>query len=181
MKKLIPLFSIVALPLVALNAHANSGSINFVGEITDSTCTVVVDGQAADATVTLPTVSKDLLAADGDVAGKTHFNIVMTGCTLGGSPADTQVSTYFEAGPSVDVNSGFLINSGSATNVAFRLTDGTSNNVIKAGRESQSADNSYATVAEGGASLPYAVEYVASGKSTAGTVLSSITYNIMYK
>jgi len=179
MKKLIPLFSIVALPMVALNAHANSGSINFEGKITDSTCTVSVDGQGADATIKLPTVSKDILKADGNKAGKTNFIISMTGCTLGGG--ETKVSTYFEAGASVDVNSGFLINSGTATNVALSLTDGVSNAPIKAGNQDQEDNNTSATVADGAASLPYAVEYVASGVSTAGTVLSSVTFSLRYE
>lgn len=171
--------------MVALTAQANSGTITFAGKITASTCTVVVDGQGADATITLPTVSKDLLKADGDTAGKTHFNIVMSKCTLGGTPADTKVSTYFEAGSTVDVSTGFLINSGSATKVALRLTDGTTNAAIKAGSESQTSNNTFATAAGASgaatASLPYAVEYIASGASTAGTVASSVTYNIMYK
>ena len=179
MKKLIPLFSIVALPMVALNAHANSGSIGFEGKITDSTCTVSVDGQGADATIKLPTVSKDILKAEGDKAGKTNFIISMTGCTMG--TGETKVSTYFEAGASVDVNSGFLINTGDAKNVALSLTDGTTNAPIKAGNQNQADNNTTATVADGAASLPYAVEYVASGAASAGTVLSSITFSLMYQ
>ncbi|UGA53577.1 fimbrial protein [Vibrio sp. VB16] len=188
MNKILPLVSIIALPMVTLHAQANSGTISFSGMVTDSTCTVEVDGKGSNATILLPTVSKTVLSAIDATAGKTGFNIVMKDCTLGGTPADTQVSTYFEAGPTVDINTGLLINTigtGAATNVALQLLDGTNDKKIEIGRESQTAENSYATVAgtpAATATLPYAVQYIATtGAATAGTVTSSVTYNVMYK
>lgn len=185
MKKIIPLVSIIALPMVAMTAQANSGTISFEGEVTDSTCTVVVDGQSSDATIGLPTVSKNEFSVAGDKTGKTDFVIALTSCTLGGTPAETQVSAYFEAGPGVDVSTGNLINTGGATNVALLLSDGTKNEPIQAGKQLQTDDtngNTYATVASGDATLPYFVEYIATDASvTAGSVESSVTYTLMYK
>lgn len=83
MKKTSAFISFVVLPMVAFTVQANSGTISFAGKITDSTCTVSVDGQGADATINLPTVSKTALAADGETAGRTGFNITFTDCTMG--------------------------------------------------------------------------------------------------
>jgi len=51
-----------------------------------------------DFTVTLPTVSKQTLAAAGNVAGRTPFQIKLANCSEG------KVATYFEPGATVDFN-----------------------------------------------------------------------------
>lgn len=105
MKKLLIASSVLA-ALTMGTAHAdpetlNGGTIEFIGEITDTTCYAAVDGTAAGSpgtagdtsnTVILPVVAKSLLnGAAGKTAGLTKFNIavkadVTTGagaCTLG--------------------------------------------------------------------------------------------------
>src|SRR6516225_7232631 len=66
-------------PAIAFAASANT--INFQGEVTTQTCAVTVNGNAANPTVLLPTVSTADLSATGSVAGLTSFTIGVTGCT----------------------------------------------------------------------------------------------------
>ena len=58
MKKLAIAASLIAVfGTVGLAQAASTGTITFNGELTANTCDVIVDGQAANATVVLPTVS----------------------------------------------------------------------------------------------------------------------------
>lgn len=57
------------------SAFAVDGTITINGQITDTTCTISVDGGSNDATVTLPTVSSTTLGAAGATAGATPFTI----------------------------------------------------------------------------------------------------------
>lgn len=180
MKKLAIVTAIVA-TFAGINMvqAASTGTITFNGELTASTCNVSVDGKGADATVTLPTIGTNQLTSAGMKAGKMGFNMALTGCagTL------KTASTFFEAGPTVDVITGHLKNAtGTASLVDLELLDGSNNfAAIKAGNSSQVTSNSYVSVASGSATLPYAVQYNALGASTAGTVKSSVVYSIQYK
>ncbi|MFI3487862.1 fimbrial protein, partial [Klebsiella pneumoniae] len=79
----------------------------FTGKVTDKTCTISTPG-GKDFAVNLPTVSKNTLAAAGNVAGRTPFAINLTKCSAG------NVATYFEPGSTVDFNTGRLLNQASA-------------------------------------------------------------------
>lgn len=161
---------------IAMNAHANQGTITFDGQVVDSTCDVAVNGGSADATVVLPTVSVNTLKAASDTAGRTSFSMELSNCS---NDAD-KVAAYFQAGATVDPNTGRLVNQATtdaATNVDLQLSeaDGT---VIKAGDSTQT----YQTVdaSTGSATLNYGVEYFATGQSTAGAVDSSVIYSLSY-
>lgn len=159
---------------------ASTGTITFNGELTATTCDVSVDNQAADATITLPTVGTNQLAAAGATAGNTGFSMALSKCagTL------KTASAFFEPGSSVDLVTGRLKNmTGTATNVGLQLRDGSSASqaVIKAGNASQVTNTSYVDISTGSANLPYAVEYYANGATTAGTVVSNVVYSIQYK
>lgn len=162
---------------------AGNGTINFTGKVVAQTCDASVNGTAtpATATVALPTVQSNVLAAAGNTAGQTSFNMALTNCaTLTGA---NTVKAYFEKGATVDAN-GRLINqtatgSGGASNVVLELVDGTGNTAIRAGDASQSTGN-YVAITSGAATLPYSVRYYATGQSTAGTVTSNVTYSLIY-
>ncbi|MFN3071818.1 fimbrial protein [Serratia sp. J2] len=181
MKKLAIVVSLAAvLGSVSLAQAASTGTITFNGELTANTCDVVVDGQAADATVVLPTVGTNQLTAATQTAGRTGFNMALNNCagTL------KTASAFFEAGPSVDLITGHLNNmTGTATNVSLQLRDGSSASqaVINVGNQDQTLNTTYVDVSTGSATLPYAVEYYANGATTAGTVVSSVVYSIQYK
>lgn len=185
MKYQTPLLVTALLPFFALNsAQASEGTITFNGLVTASTCTVSVDGQNGDATITLPTVDATTLANASETAGRTGFSIALSECTMSTSPENTQVSTYFEMGPTVDSATGRLNSSGHANNVQLQILedDGTPINI---GNKSQAVGNKYQTVVGGSgsgtATLNYGVEYYATGQSTPGTVISQVVYSMQYK
>lgn len=159
---------------------ASTGTISFDGELTESTCDVSVDGQGADANVTLPTLSTSQLATAGQTAGRSAFVMDVSGCT----GTSTSVAAFFEAGTSVDLATGRLKNlTGTATNVSLQLRDGSAaaQDVIKAGSGTQSTNTQFVNLATNAATLPYLVEYYAEAQTTAGTVKSNIVYSLMYK
>ncbi|MBD3741312.1 MAG: type 1 fimbrial protein [Stenotrophomonas sp.] len=172
---------IAALMLAAapLAANAADGTITFNGKVTDKTCTISTPG-GKDFSVNLPTVSKNTLAAAGNVAGRTPFAINLTKCSAG------NVATYFEPGSTVDFNTGRLLNQASAnaaTNVQLQLL-GANNQVlpIKAAGAGQAQTNSqWVTVGtDGSADLNYYAEYYATAAATPGDVTSSVKYTIIY-
>ncbi len=173
------------LSAVSVNAMAAStGTITFNGKLTDTTCNVNIEGQGADATVTLPTVSVSELTAAGNTTGRTAFRMALSGCTIGTVGQQSTVSAFFQPGDTVDLSTGRLKNvSGDATNVDLELLDASNSYaVINVGNTAQVNDMAYVDIAtDGTATLPYAVEYYANGKTTAGTVTSSVVYNLQYK
>ncbi len=81
MKKLTIVASLVALfGSVGLAQAESTGTIEFEGELTATTCDVIVDGQAADATVKLPTIGTNQLTAATQTAGRTGFNMALSDC-----------------------------------------------------------------------------------------------------
>ncbi|MCS3455883.1 major type 1 subunit fimbrin (pilin) [Aeromonas sp. BIGb0405] len=166
---------------VGIANAASTGTITFNGELTATTCDVSIDGQGADATVILPTVSANTLAAANDTTGTTAFNMALSNCagTL------QTASAFFEAGTSVDLASGLLNNmGGTATNVSLQLRDGSSasQDVIQVGNSSQVTNTTMVDTSSGSAVLPYLVEYITpAGGATPGTVTSNVTYSIQYK
>lgn len=60
-KNAISLFAWVLTSTFAVSAMAADGTINFNGKVTDTTCSIAVNGGTGNATVTLPTVSSNSL------------------------------------------------------------------------------------------------------------------------
>ena len=171
---------IAALSVVGIaNAQAADGTITINGLVTDKTCDIVTPA-GKDFTVTLPTVSKQTLAAAGNVAGRTPFQIKLANCSEG------KVATYFEPGATVDFNTGRLLNQDAtgAKNVNVQLL-GSNNQVIPvlaAGANGAQANSQWVDVAKAGsADLNYYAEYYATGASTAGKVTTSVQYTIIYQ
>ncbi|WP_339524040.1 fimbrial protein [Pseudomonas sp. EL_65y_Pfl2_R96] len=162
-------------------ANAADGTINFNGELVNQTCTIAVDGVVtpAVATVTLPTISTSLLTTAGQAEGRTGFNIQLTDCV----GAATTAAAFFNSGSTVDPVSGNLNNmTGTATNVQLQLVDAQGDTIIKAGNTNQKTQTTRNTIdGTGSANMPYAVQYFATGATTPGTVVSSVTYNVDYQ
>lgn len=76
-------------------AHADYGQISLDGLIEAPTCQI--NGGSGNLPVSLPPVNAALLASPGQTAGNTPFQLNLTNC----SPGVTQVSTYFETGPTI--------------------------------------------------------------------------------
>ncbi|MDG1643054.1 type 1 fimbrial protein [Klebsiella huaxiensis] len=168
---------------------ASTGTITFNGELTDTTCEVDIEGQGADATITLPTVGVNDLAVAGAVTGRTAFNMNLSRCSVGTAGGHAKVATFFQPGVSVDLGTGRLKNmSGTATKATLQLLDpSNSYAVINVGNTDQVTRTAYVDIdssagaGNGVAQLPYAVEYYAEGITTPGTVSSTVVYNLMYK
>ncbi|WP_241613712.1 fimbrial protein [Rosenbergiella epipactidis] len=182
MKKMIIASSVIALLGMANIAHAAStGTIKFQGQLTDSTCDVDIEGQGPDATIVLPTVSTNLLTQTGNTTGKTGFNMSLSNCTVNAAGPST-VSAFFQTGATVDQSTGRLKSTGEAQNVTLQLLDGSKGlTPIKVGSSSQVNDTAYVDMKSGSATLPYAVQYYAESATTAGSVASSVVYNLQYK
>ena len=91
--KLCTLSACLLLPALSQAAPGSSGgTIDFTGKITASTCDSTVTGNGGDNKVILPEVA--VSSFTGETAGRTSFDITLTGCTLTG---DTGVSAYFES------------------------------------------------------------------------------------
>jgi len=162
------------------SALAADGTIIFNGKITDQTCEITTPG-GKNFTVTLPTVSDQALADAGQTAGRTPFAINLSNCSAG------QVATYFEPGPTVDVNSGEVrlnntASTDAATNVQVRLL-GDNFGPIGVQKNGFTQPNSQiVTVVDGGgADLNYYAEYYATAAAGAGDVSTSVQYTIIYQ
>ena len=184
MKKIASLTVIAVVMGSAFAANAAStGTITFNGMVTDTTCNVGVDGQGADATVTLPTVAATDLSVAGQTTGRTSFNMSLSDCAVG-SEGENTVSAFFQTGATVDNNTGRLkqTTATGAENVSLQLRDGTNNAVIFAGNQNHMTSNAFVTIKDGEEiTLPYTVEYYAEGVAKSGVVTSSVVYNLQYK
>jgi major type 1 subunit fimbrin (pilin) len=177
MKQKLSLLAVVAALSLASSAMAADGTITITGTVTDTTCSIAVNGGTADATVTLPTVSTSSLAASGDVAGTTLYTIDLTDCS--GTTLNT-AHAWYEAGANVDTDSGRLNNnsSGTTTNVQVQLLN-SDLGVITAGVEEQG--DVTVSISSGSGTLEYYAQYYATGASTAGAVSTSVDYTIEYE
>ncbi|EPT0360630.1 fimbrial protein [Enterobacter cloacae] len=168
-----------------LPAHAASlGTITFEGVLTDTTCNVDINGGGPSATVKLPAVSSSDLTSAGQVAGRTIFNMNLTGCTTATGGPST-VTAFFEPGPNVNSSTGRLVNSGGTAGdtVSLQLLEAVNNNykVINVGNADQADNATYLDISGGTATLPYAIQYYAESATAPGTVTSSVVYNLIYK
>lgn len=182
MKNIIAITALGSVFISSAVQAAGNGTINFTGAVNNQTCNATVNGSAGAtaAAVTLPTVQADALSTAGDTAGTTAFKMDVIGCAASNPTGAGTVKAFFERGPNVDSN-GRLINTatGGASNVVLELVDGTGNSAIKAGDISQNTGN-FVAISGGNATLPYAVRYYATGPATAGAVISSVTYSLIY-
>lgn len=161
------------------SASAADGTITINGEITDTTCNISVNGGAADATVVLPTVSASSLAAAGETAGATPFNIALSGCT--GTALGT-ATTWFESGLNVDSTSGRLNNTGTATEVQVQLLNSGMAAIMAGGPQGGGGQNDIPVdISTGDGTLNYYAQYYATAPSTAGTVVTSVEYTLVYE
>jgi major type 1 subunit fimbrin (pilin) len=188
MKNSIVNLSLMAvLGMTAVTAQAaSSGTINFNGELTDTTCDVSLDGQGADATYTLPTVSVNELAVAGATSSRTSFTMDLSKCNVGTVNGKSKVAAYFQAGSTIDPSTGRLKNTTEtgAQLVDLQLLDGQNNfSAINAGSSEQTTKTTFKDInsADGTAKLVYGVQYYANGKTTPGVVTSSVVYNLQYK
>ncbi|MDG1640320.1 type 1 fimbrial protein [Klebsiella huaxiensis] len=158
------------------NALAANNTITFMGEVTDETCSVSVNGTDVAPIVLLPTVPASALAASAATAGQTTFDVGVSGCT--GSAAGVNISTVF-VGNNVSAT-GNLANTGSAGNVEVQILD-TANTDIDFSSVFNGAGDLSLAANETEKTATYTAQYYATGAATAGTVQSSLQYAVSYQ
>ena len=180
MKKLAIVVSLVA-AFGSLAQAASTGNITFNGQLAANTCNVVVEGEAANATVLLPIVSTNQLQTAAKTAGDTGFVMALKDCA-GSLPT---AAAYFDVGPSVDLTTGRLknMNRSGAKFVSLQLLDAnnTSPTVINAGNPIQATTAGYKDISGGSTELSYIVRYYAEAATSAGQVDSRVVYSILYQ
>ncbi|MPW15386.1 fimbrial protein [Paraburkholderia sp. CNPSo 3157] len=171
--------------LTSLTAHAADGTITINGAVSDTTCSIngVASGSPANVTTTLPTVPTGSLASTGAVAGTSNLGdikLALSGC----SGSATKAVAHFENGPTVDQNSGYLVNQASASpaqNVEVRLLNAQMQpiNILTTANNDLAANG--ATISGGAAVLNYFAQYYATGKAQAGSVNTTVQYTMQYQ
>jgi major type 1 subunit fimbrin (pilin) len=172
----VALASVLSVPAFAAN------TITFSGEVTDQTCSAVVNG-GTDPVVVLDSVPlADLNGAAGKSAGESAFTLTLTGCAAPAG-ADEHFTTLFQAtNPTAGGNLTNTAASG-AGGVALQLLDGVAGTPVNlAGGAAVTAGDIVLTTGQTSASHDYAVQYIAEAASvTPGPVLGSVTYTIRYE
>jgi major type 1 subunit fimbrin (pilin) len=159
-------------------AHAFDGTITFDGEVVADTCTVST-GTSGDFSVSLPKVPATSLAAAGQWAGRTPFQINLVGC----SGANTLASAYFEPSGSVNPVTGRLLNdtgAGQATGVEIGLLNDTYGSIFVGGGVLTN-NGSAVDVSSGSGDLQYFAQYEATAPATVGLVNSRVQYTLIYQ
>ena len=169
------LIAAFAVAAVAPAAHAVDGTINITGAISSSTCKINGANSPATIAVALPTVATTSLTAAGAVAGRTGFNIALTGC---GSL--TKATTFFEPGPTVMADGNLKNASGTATGVEVQLLNSDFSAIALNG--ATTAQNSQSVNLTGGnGTLNYYAQYFATAAAGAGSVSTSVQFSMIYQ
>ncbi len=154
------------------------GTVKFIGELTDETCSIVAGDE--NQTVTLPKLSTNIIGKAGDKGGWTRFTIHVEKC----SDTVKEVAAHFEGNGfgSVDQTTGYLLNQ-SATGsqnvrIAIRNKVGATkdDDMIQIGGTGQ-----YFQTADKKAVLAYEGGYYAVGATTPGPVTATTMYTLAYK
>ncbi|MBS0340537.1 MAG: fimbrial protein [Proteobacteria bacterium] len=158
--------------LLSQGAFAADGTINFEGEIINSTCSVSPKSQ--NMTVPLGKIKSSVLKVAGDLSTPSKFTIDLLDC-------DAAKAKVTFSGPPDAINTdllrlaGGLVGTTQATNVGVRIED-SSGVQIKLGQESQE----YA-VLPGANSLQFQARYQATGQSTVGIANATAQFTIAYQ
>jgi len=165
-----PLFA--AACVAAPSAQANTGTINFFGQLTDSTCEVR-GGTAGSPSfsVQLPTISAASLAP-GETLGHTFFRMELQNCAA----VANGVKADFESASTVDPVLGTLPTSLADVHLALFDADSTP---IAIGSDAQRNDN---TTYQPGDAMHYQVAYrnVGAAAVMPGLLAASVTYSLHY-
>ncbi|HCM62015.1 MAG TPA: F17 fimbrial protein [Morganella sp. (in: Bacteria)] len=167
------------------NAFAvDKGTVEFTGALTSDTCKII--DADINKKVKLPTLSTQVIKANGDEGGWTRFEIHVEDC----APGVTKVAAHFEGNGfgTVDPTTGFLKNleAGGADNVqiAIRNKDGAGagDEKIKIGGTGEYFDVTKGNGADANkAMLVYEGGYYAVGTTTAGPVKAKTIYTLAYQ
>ncbi|OWF87161.1 hypothetical protein B4916_22020 [Yersinia intermedia] len=156
-------------------ATAADGQINFIGNITATTCSI--NSGTPTQTVNLGDVPASSLASTGQTAGHKSFALNLTGCTGG----MTAVGARFESLSLANSNGRLNLDAASdAAGVEVAIYDsiGTPQSV-----NGNIPDESYVMLDAGSATLNYIAAYYATGPGPAeiGSANSAVSYTLSYR
>lgn len=158
-------------------AMAADGEINFIGNITGSTCATSVNDQSGlegPGDVMLSDVSKESLKAYGDTGGNSAFTLSLddVSCT-----ASTSASVRFSSMTGSAGSSGQWIGIDKtgeyADNVAIQIKDATGKDVLLG-----EASGDYTDLTQ---PLRFTANYIATGEATPGPANAKVGFTIDYK
>ncbi|MBP6116658.1 MAG: type 1 fimbrial protein [Neisseriaceae bacterium] len=169
----------LALPLSAF--ASTGGTITVLGEVSDTTCNITVNGNSADATVRLLTIPAADLAAGTDSTTSADVNFEMSAC--GSTEAHSKVGVRML--PVGDVTNGGnlsnMISDGSNAAIKLKAEDG-STIPFQAGAETDIVTHN---IPAAGATVnyPFKVHYTneTTGQATEGKVKAAIQYSTTYE
>ncbi|MDM2843627.1 fimbrial protein [Citrobacter portucalensis] len=177
--------SVLALALGALFVSAGAmaadddaitdGSVNFTGKVIAPACTLVA--ATKDSSVTLPDVSATKLQTSGQESGvKTDVPIELKDCDV---TVTKNAAFTFSAAQDSNITTAFAnqATTGQATNVALQMYMPNGTDKITPNTETAQDGIQLAT---GDQTLKFLVDYVATGKATAGTVNAVVNFHINY-
>lgn len=174
-------YKLLVIALLPFSVFA-SNTITFLGEVSDATCDITVDGTKGDISVQLPTVLAKDLASKGATTGETPFSFAVSGCS-----AVTQTSVGIRLIPTSTTNSGNLTNISGATtaseNVSVQVLDnatGTPVAIDFTKGEYSSALKTFPT-ADNSVQFPFVARYYADDVAKVGKVESKLQYALTYK
>ncbi|ATM00996.1 fimbrial protein [Aeromonas sp. CA23] len=172
----ISVMATVVVVSASMNANATSGNtIQFIGEVSEQTCSVTVDGQSSTPVVVLPNATAEELKALGDTAHLTRFTIGVTGCA---APVSVQNFKTLFVGNNLTVD-GRLGNTGTAGNVTLQVVDPDAS-TIQLDLTGKGIPGLVLQAGETAASHDFAVQYYAEGRASGGSVLGSLQYAVSY-
>lgn len=180
--KLVALGVALMLPVAA---YADN-TVTFLGEVSDSTCNVTVNGTEGNVSVLLPTALATDLADAGSTAQPTKFDFVVSGCTAATSGADSTVAMRLV--PLQTSSNGNLENiasTGAAENVSIQLVDNYNSANTKISFSSGEYTTAFATLPTTTAgttvTFPFTAQYYSAGSATAGKVEAQVQYALSYE
>jgi len=174
---LVAALGVVAFVPAAQAATAIDGTITINGQVVASTCTVAVNGGAANGTVTLKPAPTSALNAAAATYGDMPFTIGVTACD---ASLNGKTVTPYWSGTNVNAN-GRLTSTGTATLVNLQLLNSDDTTAINLSGAEGSQATTGATVASQAATMTYYARYYATGAATAGTVTSTVNYTLIYQ
>jgi len=169
--------SLIAVALLAGSAfvgvaNAADGTINFTGKVTADACTVTPG--TGTQTVSLGSVSSTALAAVGNSAAPTKFDVTLASC-----PAAATSATVKFDGPADTKDSRLLkltTATGVATGVGIGLYEQDASTLIPVG--SSSASKTLSSTAN--TTFSFVAKYVATAAVTAGSANAVSDFTVIY-
>lgn len=186
----VKLFSLLFLSLNSFSSFAAMNEIEIVGELTDQTCSLLVNGSGnKNPVITLEPVHASNLKDAGSTAGRKNFSIGVTGCVAKAEVTSLSINFFaYNEGDYDDNNLTTIIgNVGTAKNVDFQLLSyflDPINGVPVRFSGSEMTEISGIIFLESGetsAATEFGVQYISEqGNAAPGSVTGAVQYAVSY-